>query len=79
MFYIAKQGIFTFGICGLTENGFIGDPSAFFFFRVMIGGGVSTTDFCETFKWTWGVKYVMNNTVKKHLKHAYIKSTKTFI
>jgi len=40
-----------FGTCALTENGFIGDPSVlFFFFRVMTGGGVSKTGFCETFK-----------------------------
>lgn len=35
----------TFGIWGLMENGFMGDPRDFFFFRVMTGGGVRMVDF----------------------------------
>lgn len=35
----------TFGIWGLMENGFMGDPRDFFFFRVMTGGGVTMVDF----------------------------------
>lgn len=35
----------TLGGCVLIEKGFMGDPRAFFFFRVMTGGGVRSTGF----------------------------------
>lgn len=35
----------TLGVCVWIEKGFMGDPRAFFFFRVMTGGGARSTGF----------------------------------
>lgn len=43
MLYACNKSTITFG--DLIENGFIGDPRVFFFFKVTTGGGVSVDGF----------------------------------